>query len=424
MSDTITCPNCSCEIEITEVMSAQLTAQIRTGLEEEYAEKKQKIAADRKELVQLKEDLETRQRDIDEQIRQRLAKERDKLLESAKKEAHEELAVELKDRDERLKGYQAKLDAAQQQELDLRKKQRLLEEQAQSQELEMARKLDAERQSIRDAVLKKAQEEHQFKQAENDQRINSLLKEVDVLKRKLEQGSQQTQGEVQEIALEQLLAERFPTDSIEPVPKGVKGCDVIQRVFDTAGRKCGIILWESKRTKNWSEGWLSKLRDDQQAAKASCACIVSSIVPEEIDHFGEIDGIWVTKWPCVLAAGFALRSVLIETAHSKLALVGRQGKMELVYHYLAGPEFRNRVRGIAEAFVTLQQDLDAEKRAFEKQWNKRAKQLDRAMISTTGLWGDLQGIIGGSLKEIECMDLLALEGNGEQSEELTKLESE
>lgn len=411
MSDKITCPSCQLEIEITEVMSAQLSAKLRKEMEDDFGDKNRQLETDRLELKTIRERLEDQQGNLDEEIRKGLEKQRTELLARARKEAQEALSVELKDRDEQLKGYQERLEASEKQELDLRKKQRDLEERARLQELEIARKIDDERNTIRQDVLKQAQEDNQLKQAEKEKVIEGLRKQIDELKRKAEQGSQQTQGEVQEIALERLLAETFPVDSIEPVPKGVRGGDVIQRVFDNNGRECGIILWESKRTKNWSDTWLGKLRDDQQEAKACCACIVTAAMPDSLTHFGQTDGVWVAAWPCAASAAFALRAVLIEAARSQLALEGRHDKMEMVYNYLAGAEFRNRVHGIAEAFITMQQDLEAEKRAFHKQWNKREKQLERALMSTTGLWGDFQGIIGSSLQEIEGMDLLALEAS-------------
>lgn len=409
MSDKITCPQCQYEMEVSEVMAEQIAAGIRADLEKDLADKNKRLAQERQELASTRKEIEARQEELDEQIRAGLDKERKKILARARKEAEQALAVELKDRDAQVADYRKQLDDAQKNELELRKQQRELEEKSKAQELEVARKLDEERKSIADAAMKRAQEESRLKQAEKEQVIDGLRKQIDDLKRKAEQGSQQTQGEVQEIELENLLVETFPTDSIEPVPKGVKGGDVIQRVRDASGRECGVILWESKRTKNWSDGWLGKLRDDQQEAKASCTCIVSAVVPDSITHFGEIDGVWVSTWPCAASAALALRTALIAAARSELALEGRQDKMEMVYNYLAGPEFRNRVGGLAEAFMSLQGDLDAEKRAFQKQWNKREKQLQRAMISTTGLWGDLQGIIGSSLQEIEGMELLALE---------------
>ena len=254
-------------------------------------------------------------------------------------------------------------------------------------------------------------EQYDLRQAEKDETIKGLLKQIDQLKQKAEQGSQQTQGEVLELALENMLAEEFPRDLIEPVGKGVRGGDVLQRVHDQLGHDCGTILWESKRTKHWSDAWLGKAIDDQQEARASCACIVSAAMPEGIEHFGERNGVWVTSLACARSTALAIRRVLIEAAQARRSTQGQQGKMELVYAYLSGPEFRNRVRGLVEPYAEMQADLDAEKRAYNKHWNKRQKQLDRALASTSGLYGDLQGIIGTGLQEIEGMEILSIEAN-------------
>ncbi len=409
MSQTIHCPQCRTTIELTEAISAELSASIRERYESEFAEKAQRLAADRGELAKLRESLQSQQKQLDEQVRREIEKQRESLVERARVEAQQAVAVEIKDSQAQLKETREKLQAQQAKELDLLKKSRELEEQAERQELEIARRIEDERKRVREAALKQAQQEFELRQAENSETINGLRKQVDQLKQKLEQGSQQTQGEVLELALENLLAEAFPRDAIEPVPKGVKGGDVVHRVFDQLGRECGAILWESKRTKNWSDGWLGKLIDDQQEARATCACIVSAALPEGVEHFGEVNGVWVSSWACARAAAAAMRRVLIDAAQARRATEGQQGKMELVYDYLAGPEFRNRVRGLVEPYIEMQADLEAEKRAYNKHWNKRQKQLDRALASTTGLYGDLQGIIGTGLQEIEGMEVLAID---------------
>ena len=418
MSDKITCPSCQCEIEVTEVMSAQLSAKLRDELEAEHAEKTRKLASDRNELIKREEQLASQKAELDQQVKEAVAKEKEKIVAAAQVEAQQVVAVEIADRDEQLTTAKTKLKEFESQELALRKQARELEEKAEQQELEVARQIDEERKQIRTATLKQAQEQNELKQAEKDEIIKGLLKQVDEMKRKAEQGSQQTQGEVQELALENMLETEFPGDVIKPVGKGVKGGDVVHHVFDQNGRECGAILWESKRTKAWSDKWLSKAIDDQQEAKATCACIVTATMPVSVEHLGEINGVWVASWPCARSAAIALRRVLIEAAQARQATEGQHGKMELVYNYLSGPEFRNRIRGLIEPFVEMQKDLETEKRSLQRLWNKRQKQLDRALGSTSGLYGDLQGIIGSNLQEIEGMDILAIESseNGEKVE--------
>jgi len=273
------------------------------------------------------------------------------------------------------------------------------------------RKLQEELKKVREQALKDSDEQHRLKLMEKEQQVEGLRRQIEELKRKAEQGSQQTQGEVLEIALEELLKTLFPTDSIEPVPKGVLGADVIQRVHDESGMDCGLILWESKRTKHWSKEWLPKLRDDLRAVKASRSVIVSEQLPEPIRYFGQVDGVWVADWACVQPVAMALREGLIAVARGRRATEGQHGKMELVYNYLTGQEFYNRVSGIVEAFMTMRRDLETEKRAYRTAWAKREKQIERVLMSTSGLYGDLQGIIGSTLPEIKGMSLAALDSD-------------
>jgi hypothetical protein len=211
-----------------------------------------------------------------------------------------------------------------------------------------------------------------------------------------------------ELELEDLLRRQFPYDEIVPVPKGIHGGDTLQHVHDAAGALCGTILWESKRTKTWSDAWLPKLRDDQRAAKAQIAVLATLEMPKGVTTFVCIDGVWVTSRPCLFGLASALRTGLIEVAAAKRATEGRQDKMEVLYNYLSGSEFRHRVQGIVESFVTLREDLEAEKRAMQRIWAKREKQLDRAVTHTASFYGDLSGIFAGSLPAIEQLDLPAL----------------
>ncbi len=235
-----------------------------------------------------------------------------------------------------------------------------------------------------------------------------MQRQIEELRRKVEQGSQQLQGEVQELELERLLCEQFPFDQIAPVPKGEFGGDVIQHVM-SGGVRCGAILWETKRTKNWSDGWLVKLREDQRAAKADAAVIVSRALPKGLNDFGLVDRLWVSEWRCAMAVAVALRESLIGIANARIAGEGQQTKMEMVYQYLTGPRFRHRVEAIAENFLEMQSDLDKERRTMTRLWAKREEQIRGVAESTAGIYGDLQGIAGRTLQEIECLQIPLIE---------------
>ncbi|MCL2659169.1 MAG: DUF2130 domain-containing protein, partial [Acidobacteriaceae bacterium] len=260
-------------------------------------------------------------------------------------------------------------------------------------------------------------DEERLRAAEKDQKIASMQRTIEELQRKAEQGSQQTQGEVQELALESLLRSKFPYDTIEPVPKGEFGGDTIQRVVSPGGVMAGTILWESKRTKNWSNGWLSKLRDDQRAAHAEISVLVTQALPEGVETFEFIDGVWVTHPRVIAPIAMMLHNTLIEINNARLINEGQQTKAEMVYQYLTGPRFRQRVEAIVEAFSSMQEDLDKERKAIMKQWVKRSGQIERVMNATVGMYGDLQGIAGKSIQEIEGLNLLALPGPENETEE-------
>lgn len=412
MNNRITCPNCQTQFEITEVISSQLRASVLAEVEAEMGPVRQRLKQQQDELAQRQRELQKQIESVDEQVKAKLAQERPGLERVIRERAKAEQDLELKDKAAAIAELQAKVLQANQKELAFLKRERELQDRVEAVELEVTRRTHEQLQKVREQALKELDEQHRLKLMENEQKVQMLLRQIEDLKRKAEQGSQQTQGEVLEVALEELLKGLFPTDSIEPVPKGVRGADVIQRVFDDSGTDCGLILWESKRTRHWSKEWLPKLRDDLRMVGASRSIIVSEQLPEHIRHFGQVDGVWVASWACVHPVAIMLREGLIGVARSRRALDGQHSKMELVYNYLIGQEFYNRVSGVVEAFVTMRQELEAEKRVLNTCWKKREKQLERVLLSTSGLYGDLQGIIGSTLPQIEGMSLAALEAEG------------
>lgn len=419
MPDTIICPKCRYEIEVTEVLSAQLRTQMQKEFEADFRKKEAAIADREQAVVAARGEVERAKQEIDQRVADRLEKERKTLSEDALRKAREQVTVELRDKDQQLTDIQAKLKAAEDAELVLRKERRDLEEEKRALNLTVARELDEGRAKIYKQAQTEAAQERALKEAEKDKLIADLKSQIGDLQRKSEQGSQQLQGEVMELQLEELLRRQFPYDTIEPVPKGIHGGDVVHHVHDMGGNRCGTILWESKRTKAWSDAWLPKLRDDQRAAKAQIAMLVTAELPKGVTNFAHIEGVWVTNSSCAISVAHALRSGLLEVAKAQLATEGRQGKMELLYNYLSGTEFRHRIEGIVEAFRTLREELETEKRAMQRIWSKREKQLERAVTNTAGLYGDMAGIVGASLPRIESLELPLLETPDPPGEEDT-----
>ena len=421
---TITCPNCKTEIKLTDSLAAPLIEATRREYEQRLAKKDADIAK-REVSLREREEVVSRARDtIDEQVVEKLREERAKIAAEEAKKAKLALATdldqkarEIADLQEVLKQRDEKLAEAQKTQADLLRKQRELDDAKRELELTVEKRVQAGLAVTREQAKKEAEEALKLKVMEAEQTIASMQKQIEDLKRKAEQGSQQLQGEVQELELEALLSAKFPRDTIQPVPKGEHGGDVLQIVLGPTGQPCGTILWETKRTKNWSDGWLTKLRDDQRSAKAEIAVIVSQTLPKSVEAFGLIDHVWITDPRSVVPVAVALRQMLVEVASARQASEGQQTKTEMIYQYLTGPRFRQRLEAIVEAFSSMQEDLDKEKRAITKQWAKREEQIDRVMQATVGMYGDLQGIAGKTLQEIEGLELRALNAPPAEGEE-------
>ncbi len=417
---TISCPNCKTEIKLNESLAAPLIAATRQQFERQLAQKESDIAtreqAMRDKEKQLVEDKRKLDDQVADQVAAQLKAERVRVIAEESKKAKlasaaelENKARELTDLQEVLKSRDQKLAEAQQAQAELIKKQRALDDEKRELELTVEKRVQSGLTEVRSLAKKEAEDEQKLKVMEKEQTIAAMQKQIEDLKRRAEQGSQQLQGEVQELELENLLRTKFPFDAIEPVPKGEFGGDVLHRVRGNGGQDSGTILWESKRTKSWSDGWLTKLREDQRTAKAEIAVIVTQVLPKGVETFELVEGVWVTHPRAALPVAMILRQSLLDLAGARLASEGQHSKTEMVYQYLTGPRFKQRVEAIVEAFSTMQEDLIAEKKAIQRQWAKREIQIDKVMQSTVGMYGDLQGIAGKSLQEIEGLELPALD---------------
>ncbi len=403
----VVCPQCQNEFQLTDVMYSQIQSRVRSELAIETTAKQRKFEELSLLLSQREAKLEAELKSLPERIQEAVELERMRLEAEAAFKARKDLEVELRDRDEQLAEKDQKIKQALAAELELRKRQRDLESEKAELELEVERKLNEGRQKLRDEALKQFEEKHLLKDAEKDKMINDLKRNMADMERRLEQGSQQLQGEVLEIELESLLRRTFPIDAIAEVAKGVSGGDVIQTVMDQRGSKCGQILWESKRTKNWSNSWLAKLKDDMRSSRAQCGVIVSEALPDEVKHFMFIDGVWVCSWSCVAALASALRQGLIEIGRSQLSTQGQHEKMAVLYSYLSSSEFRHRIEAILDSLVAMEQELASDKRVQLARWSKRGKQIQRAIETSASLYGDLQGILGATLPDLQSMTLEA-----------------
>ncbi|MET3591805.1 hypothetical protein ABID26_001189 [Mesorhizobium shonense] len=413
MNDPILhCPNCNCEIKLTESLAAPIVAATRAQYEKRLSDKEAEVAARERAAREQLTKAERAKAGLEEQVTARLAAERERI---AAAEAHRarqllgvELAVkdkELSDAREVLREREAKLAVAQAAQADVLKKQRELDDAQRELELTVERKVQASLADVRSKAKQDAEEGLRLTLIEKEEQIAGMMRQIEDLKRRGQQGSQQLQGEALELELEALLRARFPADSIEPVAKGESGGDVMQRVAGPGGLVSGSILWESKRTKNWSDGWLPKLREDQRRAKAEIAVLVSDVLPKPVEAFDQLDGVWVVERRCAVPIAIALRQMLIELQTSKQVQEGQQTKMELLYSYLTGSRFRHRIEAIVEKFGDMQADLSREKKATIRLWAKREAQIQSVIEATVGMYGDMQGIAGRAMAEIPTIEI-------------------
>ena len=444
--NNIVCPHCGKEIELTQAITGNIETELKKKYEDEYKgkwkldeeniKKKTKQEIEEKyslELIDLKSQVEEKEKKIKnlnkreleinkkereisekessinnqvhEQVNKKIAEIEIKLRDDINKEN----SLQMNDLETQVTELQEKLSDAQQQELDLRKKQRELESEKKEFELTKQRELDAERDEIYKKAKSASESDYKLKLRDKDLKLEQMSKTVDQLNKKLEQGSQQIQGESQELELEDILRHNFPLDEIIPIAKGVKGADIIQKVKNQFGFECGIILWESKRHRKYEPKWIDKLKDDQRNEKAHVAVIISQILPENISDFGLEDGVYIGSFNSALGIAFVLREQLLQIQMLRQSEVGKNQKMESLYNYLTSHEFAHRIEAILEAFEAMKDQVNSERKAFEKQWSAREKMLSQVIKNTSGLHGDLKGLIGASLPEIKALEMPILE---------------
>lgn len=370
MQDHILCPHCNQQIPLTQALSHQLEQKYAEQLDQER--KKMNIAAQtwkQEQIKKLEADQHEKQKELETTLKEKVKREMELNLKNTQNESEE-----LKKRNEEL-GNQI---------LELSKTLRQTKEDQERQKLELEKQRLEDQEKIRSAEQKRFEEQYRFQILEKDKRIQDALKLAEDYRNKLEQGSQQLQGEVLELELEKTLKQQFPYDDISPVLKGARGGDVVQTVKNSTGRECGKIIWESKRTKAWSNDWVVKLKEDQRQIRADIAVIISQVLPTTIKNFGYLDEVWIGDYHSVLGIAHALRRQLIEVSLVKNSLVGRNDKKEILYTYVYSVEFRHRVQAIAEAFNLMRNDLQKEKNWFRNKWNKQEKIIQQVMDNTYG----------------------------------------
>lgn len=395
---TIICPHCQKTIPLTQALTHQIESAALA-----------KVADQRKLLEEQESQLRRKQAEVEQAVKEGVAKQLETAKHSmwvkAQEEARKKQDIYLKELNQDLADKTKRLREAEEAELEIRKRARALEERERQLELETERRLETERHKIREQTQKQESELSGIRLAEKDKQLEILRKTIEDLKRQSEQGSQQVQGDAGEDGMKEQLMMSFPKDVIEDVPTGIKGADLIQQVNAQLGPSIATLVWEVKSTKVFSDEWLSKLKKDQGLVQADVAILVTRNLPKEVNNFGMLKQVWVTLPQYAVALATTLRMQLIELAKIKRSLQGQDEKMSALYKYLTGPQFKNRVENLVMAFVQMQQELEKERRSLTAIWKRREGQIERMLESTANMYGEFQGIIGGALPGIQQLEL-------------------
>lgn len=392
----VQCPNCNHKfsVDTDSAMEQEIKANLESRFSAQIEELEKRSEQDKESLRKKAEaDIIAATQQVKVAFEEKRLAEVQKLQEE--KDEAERRAEEAKQREATLLNHEAKLKAREREleaekasvELDV---QNRLNAEFTKQKLDFDKKLAEQKNLITKAIQEQVNSERELQDAEKDKLIGDLRKNIEELKQKSVQGSQQTQGEVLELELERVLREAFPNDTIDEVKKGVQGADVTQGIVTRSGQSAGTLVWEAKRTKNWTPGWIQKLKDDQRAAKADFAILVSTVLPKEITRIGNIDGVWVCDFESAIGVASLLRTGLLEVARTRAVVKGREDKAQQLYDYITSQTFIEKMKAIIESYAAMREDLDAEKRVMERVWAKREASLDRLRKSTAALLGEIQ----------------------------------
>ena len=377
--EKIKCPNCGTEIDVNMALSHEVEAAITIKKEKEYAQRLDSELA-KKSAELAKENVE-----VIESLQKSLKEKTDQVIQFNKTKSElEKIKLE---RDELESRITAEKDA------------------------ELSRKLKDERDNYKvhlaseaERIKKEAAEENALKIDELKKKLDDQTALAEEMKRKAEQGSMQLQGEVQELAIEDILKDTFRFDLIEPVPKGVSGADIIQKVYNNSGAEVGIIAYESKRTKTFGKEWIGKLKEDGIRVKADICVLVTDALPDDIERIGQKEGIWICTFPEFKGLALVLRDSIVRVSEAFASQTNKGEKMHMLYDYLTGKEFSAQMGTILESFRDLKQGYEDEQSKMERIWKAREKQLEKIMLSTNGFLGSIKGIAGSSLQEIPMIE--------------------
>lgn len=405
----IHCPHCGGEIDVNAVLSQQLESELKQRFQKEQQLQLEKMAALEDNLKKEKEEIgrqrEKFQEDLEEGIKRGLKQEKSKLEQKLKARLQEEQAGQFEALQQELKEKSEQVRELNKSRAEIEKLKRDKEELKEKIELEAQQKLTEQLNQEKEKIRKSEHTKVQLQISEKEKIIQQLKDKLTEAQRKADQGSMQLQGEVQELAIEEWLAQQFPLDTIEEIKKGQRGADCIQTINTQTQHGIGAIYYESKRTKSFQNGWIEKFKTDIQERKANIGVLVTEAMPTGMERMGLKDGIWVCSFEEFKGLCAVLRESLIQIGNTLASQENKGEKMTMLYDFLTSNEFRLQIEAIVEGFTQMKTDLESEKRSMQGIWKKREKQIDRVLLNTNFMYSSIRGIAGNAIQPVKLLEL-------------------
>jgi hypothetical protein len=408
-SSTIQCPNCGTAIDVNDLLKHQIEETLRKEFQSKAAMQEKELALKNEQFEKAKAEFEAKKRQENELFAERLEREKkqaerdiaEKLKQKLEEENQERIALmnkELAEKSEKLRELN-KMEA------EIAKLNR--------EKLEMKEAIEAQLQrQLNDQLIQEKEKIRKLEEEKNELKVKELLKQLEdqkklteAMKRKQEQGSMQMQGEVQELAIEEFIMQNFPLDTLEEIKKGATGADCLQIVNTREVQNCGTIYYESKRTKAFQPAWIEKFKNDIRTKKANIGVLVTEVMPADMDRMGMKEGIWICTFEEFKGLSAVLRQSLIQISQAVQSQENKGDKMEMLYDFLTSNEFRLQIEGIVEGFSQMQTDLVSEKRAMQRIWSQREKQIEKVILNTTNMYGNIRGIAGNAVQAVRALEL-------------------
>jgi len=408
-NNQIKCPNCGTSIDVQDILSHQLEEEIKQKYQSQIAQEKKKYEGEQEKLKQEKLDFEQKKKRENVLFQERLENQ----LKEGKREIEAKLKLKLKEeQSEQFDALQKELNEKSEQVKELNRSKAEIEKlKREKSELKEAAEAEAQKKlneiliSEKEKIKKSEEDKNELRFKEMQKQLEDQKKLTEEMKRKQEQGSMQLQGEVQELAIEEWLASKFPLDTIEEIKKGARGGDCIQIVHSRTEQNCGTIYYESKRTKDFQPTWIEKFKADIRDRGANIGVLVTEVMPSDMDRMGLRDGIWICNYEEFKGLCSVLREGILQVNNAIITQENKGDKMDLLYDYLTSNTFRMQIEAIVEGFTQMKSDLDSEKRSMQRIWKQREKQIEKVVTNTIDMYGSIKGIAGNAIQSVKALEL-------------------